>query len=78
MTAPSIIGQGQRRARIGSCITDFWWTGAGIEVRWDPAPPRRLKAGQLAKYRAERNAFVQLPRAGILHRALLTSHRAGL
>jgi hypothetical protein len=24
MTAPSIIGQGQRRARIGSCTVDFW------------------------------------------------------
>lgn len=54
----TIIGQRHRRARVGSCTVDFWWNGDGIEVHWDPEPPRRWKASQLAKYRVERNAFV--------------------
>lgn len=53
----------RRRVRIGSRSVQFLCADlSGLEHHvlaiWDPAPPKRWKQGQLAKYRAERDAFM--------------------
>jgi hypothetical protein len=52
-----------RSVRIGSRSVRFTHVALSgqehhVAAIWDPAPPRRWKAGQLARYRAARDAFV--------------------